>query len=572
MRSRILPSWHRNGRLGLAAIGLSCLLLASIARADDVAKWVKLLSSGDQAQRIEAIDELSHLGPAAKDATGALAKQLSDESPSVRAHAAYALGKIGPAAIAAAPELAKLIADPDDDVQHTAIDALEKIKPEPSVVIDALGKALEDPDPAVRVAALSALTDAGETAVPVLGKALGNADTRYWAALALGELGPVAKGAVSELAAALKDDRPEVRREVLIALARIGPDAAPAVKDITPLLDDSDDSVAHAAGFALGAIGPKAASATDALTKAMDHDDSLEECVYCWALARIEPKNEEAREHAIEMLVAAANDENPRVQAAVVRGLMDLKAPPEKTVPALGYVILNGQEPAVHEALGALLAMGDQATPVLAKALERPEVRGRAALLLTYLGPKAQAAVPELTTALSDEDPEVRREVLFALAAIGPEAAEATPALVKRMNDSEVRNRAVAAYALGRIGPGASAALPKLQEELTSPEAVVRVASAFALVHVAPDNPAIIRASVPVLIQGLRNPLPAARRGAAEGLAAVGKPARSAAERALKAAAEDPDASVRNAALEALEKMGVVVDSPVPSSSRQLKQ
>jgi HEAT repeat protein len=262
------------------------------------------------------------------------------------------------------------------------------------------------------------------------------------------------------------------------------------------------------------------------------------------------------------MLLERIKDKNPRVQTAAIRGLVDLKTPPKELVPALGYVILNGQEPAVGEALSTLTMLGDSATPVLADALAKPEIRGRAALLLTYLGPQAKAAVPQLTAALADEDPLVRREVLFALAAVGPEAASASGALTKALDDPEERNRAVAAYALGRIGPEAKAALPKLQDGLTSSEPIVRVASAYALVHLVPGDAKIAQATVPVLVQGLQNPIVAARRGAAEALGQVGKPARAASEAALRAAAEDPDPTVRKAAFEALEKMGAVVVAP----------
>jgi HEAT repeat protein len=542
----------------------SLVLTASLSAADEsVAKLTADLKSGDEKARVAAIDALGNLGAGAKDATPTLAELLTpDNSPIVRAHAAHALMQIGVDAASAAPALAKAISDPDFHVQRMAIAALERIHPDPKVVIEALGKALADSDPSVRIAALHTLTEYSDAAVPVLGKALENKDTRYWSALALGELGVQAKGAVPALAAALADERPEVRRELLIALARVGADAAPAVPAIVPLLQDKDESVAHAAGFALGSIGPGAASATDALRKAIDGKDELEECVNSWALARIEPQNAEAREHAIKLLLETVKDKNPRVQIAAMRALIDLKVPPKQLVPALAYVVLNGEEPAVGEALGALGMLGDAATEVLDDALTRPEARGRAALLITYLGPKAKATVPALGAALVDKDADVRRELLFALAAMGPDAAPAAPAIIKSLDDSNASNQAVAAYALGKIGPAAKAGLPRLQEELTSADPLVRVASAFALVHVAPNNEPLARSAVPVLVQGLASPVAAARRGAAEALGEVGKSARAAAEKALKSATTDSDETVRKAALEALEKMGVVVDAP----------
>jgi HEAT repeat protein len=317
-------------------------------------------------------------------------------------------------------------------------------------------------------------------------------------------------------------------------------------------------------------MGPAAAGAIDALRKEHDNEE-LEGCIACWALARIEPENKEARAHAIEMLLATVNDKNPRVQSAAVRGLLDLRAPPEQLVPALGEVILHGQEPAVGEALAALATMSDEAVPVLGDALKnRPEARARAAMLVAYLGPKAKEAVPALAAALADEDPAVRREVLFALAAIGADAASAAAAIQKSLADPETRNRATAAFALGRIGPSAAAAVPQLQAELTSHDPLVRVASAYGLVFVAPDNEAIARQALPVLMQGLQNPLAAARRGAAEALGRLGKQARGA-EGALRMATHDPDESVRKAALEALEKIGAVVDAPPQQSAKPRK-
>ena len=571
MRSRYFVDRRLSSWMVWAAIAGTMFLSCAAPRAvadDAVAKWTQALKSGDEKTRLDAIDALGQMGPAAKGATGALAALLSDKSAEVRANAAFALQNIGPDAMAAAPALAKAILDPDLHVQHMAIAALEKIRPDPKMVVEVLGKALEDDDPAVQVAALQALTEYSDAALPVLKKSLANPETTYWAALAIGELGPKAKGAVDNLVGALTHKDPQTRREVLIAISRVGADAASAVPSITPLLEDPDTTVRNAAALALGSMGPAAAAATDALRKGIHSKDELEQCVSCWALARIEPENKEARETAIKHLLEVVKNNNPRVQSAALRGLMDLQAEPKQIVPALAYVIINGQEPAVGEALGALSTLGETAAPVLADAVaNRPEARARAATLIAYLGPKAKAAVPALSAALSDQDPEVRRELLFALAAIGPDSAPAFAALQKALDDSEPRNRAIAAYALGRIGPPAKAALPKLQVELSSADPLIRVASAYALVHVLPGNEAIAKAALPVLVQGLQNPVAAARRGAAEALAQIGKPARTAAEGALRAATHDPDESVRKAALEALERMGAVVDGVRPSVS-----
>ena len=532
---------------------------------DAVSKWTAQLQNPNETARIQAIDALGRLGPAAKGAVKDLAAPLNDKSANVRAHAAHDLQTLGPIAADAAEALAKAAADPDPHVRRTAIGALQRIRPEPKLAIAVLGKALEDTDPSVRVTALSALTSAGEAAIPTLTQGLGNPEIRYWAALALGELGPRAKSATDALTAALKDERPEVRREVLVALARIGVDASAAAPAIAPLLSDADPSVGHAAAFALGRIGTAAATAADALRQARKSKDPLMQTVSAWALAHIEPKNEAQRADAIKLLTSALKDENPRVQVAALKGLAELEEDPAKLVPILADVLCQGDEALVDEAFQAAAALGEAATPALIDALKRPEARARATVLIARLGAKASAAIPALTAALGDANPEVRREVLFALASMGADAAPAQAAVVKALGDPEVRVRAIAAYALGSIGAAAQGAAPKLRTELESTDPVVRVASAWALVHVSPKSDQIAPEVLPVLMQGLRNENTAVRRGSADALGRLGKAGRTA-EGGLRAAARDPDESVRKAALAALERMGAVLDSPLKRS------
>ncbi len=358
----------------------------------------------------------------------------------------------------------RAVGDPDTHVRRMAILALESIHPEPAGVTAALTKALEDSEPAVRIAALNALTEEGEAAVPALAKALANPKTRYWALLALGELGPQAKSAIGDLIPLLKDERAEIRRETLITLSRMGPDAAPAVQAIIlALADDPHPTVRDSAALALGRMGPGAAAAADALTKATHDPDEMLKVVSLWALARVEPTNDAARKEAIAKLTAALKNANPRVQVMALKGLVDLNSAPEKLVPLLTNIIAEakGEGALVDEALGALSVMGENGAPGLIAALKSPEARGRAAMLLAQIGPKAGGAVSALAAALDDKNPEVRREILFALANMGSSATTAERAIAKELEDPESRVRAGAAYALGphrRAGPRGAAA------------------------------------------------------------------------------------------------------------------
>jgi HEAT repeat protein len=261
----------------------------------------------------------------------------------------------------------------------------------------------------------------------------------------------------------LKDERPTVRREVLIALGRVGPDAAHAVPVITAYLSNDDPAVRHSAAYALGRIGPSAAEAAGALRQGMQSDDQLMRAVSSWSLARIEPMNEAARDQAISLLTVAIKHKNPRVQLAALRALIDLEPQPAVLVPALGQVFAEDNGELINEALGALASFGEAATPALIEALKRPETRGRAAGLIARVGPQASAATGALVAALCDKDAEVRREVLFALASMGDKAVPAQAAIASALQDPEVRVRTIATYALGRIGPPAKTALPQLR-------------------------------------------------------------------------------------------------------------
>ena len=550
-------------RLFWCACAVVSLVGGGILRAEEpqsIAKLVQALDSPDEAARLAAIDSLGQRGAAAKDAVPQLAKKLTDSSPKIRGHAVWALQMIGPAAGGALPALIKVLEDRDPHVRRMAETALPVVGGQSEAVVLALAKSLDDSDPAVCIAALNGLTELGEVSVPALVKSLERPKLRYWATLALGELGPAAKKAVGALGGAVDDENSDERREALLALAKIGPDAAAAVPKIVPHLADADPSVRNAAALALGRIGPAAVPAAGALRKAIESQDELLKAVSTWAL-RIEPKNEDVHKQAIELLTAMLSHANPRAQIAAVKGLIDLESHSPNLIPLLADVITKGTPPLVDEALAALGAQGEAATPALIAALKRPEARGRAAIMLAKLGAKAHAAVPALTEALGDNDPEIRREVLLALATIGPEAVPAQNAIVSALNDPETRVRAVAAYALGRIGPAAANAVPQLRGQLESSDPVVRVASAYALVHIAPGNDQTARQALPQLIQGLENPNVAVRRGSAEALGLLGKKALEA-EKPLRAAAHDPDSSVRKAAVAALERMGIVVDTP----------
>ncbi len=224
-----------------------CALLAATARAQQptIDELVAATKSSDEATQLKAIQDLGTRGAAA---VPALAKLLKSDSPVVRGYAVLALGQIGPAAKTATQEILAVLGDDDVAVRRQAIDALKNIRPGPKVAVPLFAKLMQDADPGVRLRVMAAVADAKGDAVPALVEALKNPDAIYWACVILRDIGPDASAAVPALAGALKNRRPEVRREAVLALAAIG--SADSADSIVPLLDDPNARTA--ATFAPG--------------------------------------------------------------------------------------------------------------------------------------------------------------------------------------------------------------------------------------------------------------------------------------------------------------------------------
>lgn len=514
---------------------------------------VKALEDGNIEVRVAAARALGSLGPATKDAVGPLTKTLKDSEPKVRGYAAFALGKIGPASAPAAADVAVLLTDPSVDIRRAAVTALSEIRPGPKVMIPILSKVLKDADRSVVLPALHALAELGEAGVPGLTEALADPKARYWACLALGEIGPAAKSAAPDLAKLLKEADPEVRLQASVALGQIGPAAAPQAASLLPLLADEQPGVQIGAIFALGKIGSK--EAVPALEKNLKSDNAFLKMISAWALAKISPDDSAKVTQAIDLILVALKDKDPHTRRGAAQALYELKAPPEKVGPALMESLADADPSVVAHVIDSFVALGPKAAPRAADALKRKEVRGLAVQVLRRLGPDAASAVPALIDALKEEDTAFRREVLFALAAIGPAAKDAVPVLIKAVSDPNEELRPAACYALGKIGPAASLAVPELRKNLRGEDRLLKFASVWAMLHIFPEDATVRPLAVPVL-SGMLEKAPndmirveaVTALGNLKGLAKGALPA-------LKNLADDPNPEVRQAAAEAIKKI-----------------
>lgn len=168
-----------------------------------------------------------------------------------------------------------------------------------------------------------------------------------------------------------------------------------------------------------------------------------------------------------------------------------------------------------------------------------PGVRETLTWAIVRQGPDALAPALAL---LDDPDAGVRFQMAHLLSKLADPGA--VPALACRLSDADASVRAKAAFALGQIG--GPDALVALVGALGSDDPLLADAVVSALDRIGPD-------AVAPLVAALTSGQPMVREQAAEALGFLGDPS---ATDALLAAAKDPEAGVRFAALVALGAVG----------------
>lgn len=564
----------------------------------------KLAAAGGSDDRVLVIDEIGAVGQNARPALDALVGAFADAEPRVRWHAARAVGLIGEDALSALPKLVSLLGDsdplvvtqaaaaiarmrgddgrpripdadaaayaaavdplaqtavhPDPRARRAAVRALRALSPSLAAMAPVVSKHLADADPTVVIGALHTLADMGDDAVPFLMEAMKDPKSRYWAEVALAEIGAEAAPATETLAAAVAEGETEERLQALLTLAAIGDKAAGAAPAIVKALESGDPALELPAAYALGRI--KAAGADEALTKAATDDDSFLATVAAWALARIHPDDQPLVDQALARLRKGMANSDADAREAAVTGLSSLA----EGMPAAGRAelaaelvpLLADEEREVGRAAGAaLIRLGADAAPAIRAKLADPAVRLQLLEVVAALGPAVKPAVPELVAALGDAG--VRGEAAVAIAAIGADAAEAVPALAKLLGDEQADPglRYAACYALGRMGPAAAAAEPLVRGLTESPDQLLTTVAVWAALRIKPDDASLFATAIPRLRRALRDDSELVRLEAAVSLGDIGPAAAPAIPILELVAEDDPVKEVRQAAAAALPKI-----------------
>lgn len=564
----------------------------------------KLSAAAGSDERVAVIDEIGAVGQNALPALDSLVAAFADTEPRVRWHAARAVGLIGEDARSTLPRLLALLDDsdplvvtqaaaaiarireddgrpripdadaaayataveplgktavhPDPRARRAAVRALRVLSPSLAAMAPIVSKHLADADPTVVLGALHTLADMGDDAVPFLMEAMKDPKSRYWAEVALAEIGDDAAPAAESLAGLVAEGETEERLQAILTLGSIGEKAAAAAPAIVKVLESGDPSLGLASAFALGRL--KAAGADEALTKAAASDDSFLAAVAAWALARIHPDDRALVDQALARLRKGIANPDAEAREAAVTGLSSLaEAMPAADRAGLAaelVPLLADQERDVGRAAGAaLIRLGADAAPAIRAKLEDPAVRLQLMEVIAALGTSAKAAVPELVAALGD--PQARGEAAVAVAAIGADAAEAVPALGSLLVDEQADPgiRYAACYALGRMGPAAVAAEPVIRGLAESKDELMATVAVWAALRIKPDDASLFAGAIPRLRRALRNDSELVRLEAAVALGDIG-PAAAAAIPILELVAEDdPVKQVRQAAAAALPKI-----------------
>lgn len=580
-----------------ATAGTPADLLASLRQA--------LATAPDKDVRVLVIDDIAKLGQNAKAALDDLVKASGDEDSRTRWHAARAIGLIGEDALPAMPTLVALLADtdpvvvtqsaaaiglireddgrttmpaanaqayasaaeslvqttthPDPRVRRAAVRALRRLIPSPQQLAPLLSKQLADGDPSVVMPALHTLADMDDDAVPFLMESLKQPKSRYWASVALTEIGPEAAPAMESLAQLASEGETHERIQAILALAAIGEKAAPAAPVLVKMLESDDSALRFPAAFALGRV--RAADADAALQKAVGDDDPFLSEIASWALARIHPGDKGLMDVAVKKLRTGLHSDRPNERTAAASGLSDLAEQldePLRLELATEFAdLLSDPVPAVGMGGGAaLIRLGPTAVNTLREKLSDPALRGRVLEILAALGPASKPAVDDMIKSLADADPAVRGDAAAALAAIGPDAAAAVPQLAKMLADDGAQSaKYPAAYALGRIGPAAKPAVEQLRALATSPDEVLATVALWSAIKIEPGDRSLFDQAIPALRKAARAEQEVVRLEAVVALGDIGPDAASAIPILELVSEEDPSKSVRSAAATALAKI-----------------
>lgn len=562
---------------------------------------------------VKATDAIGRLRGQGRSALPDLLKLTSDADPRVRWHAARSVGLIGEDAVSSIPTLLTLLqdADPvvatqaaaaighireDDDlkslsdadkalyadavtqlvgtlvhndarVRRACLRSLRALDPSPDQLMPVVDTVFASQDSAVILPVLQSVADMGSEAVPFLVERLKLPQGRFWASVALTEIGPGAAGATQALVEALPESAVDEQLHEVFALAAIGEGAQSAGETLVKLYSDGDSSLQGPILYAIGKL--KYREAESVLTQTVAEESPLS-ATAAWALAKIKPDDSTLVNDAVKRMRNQVQSESAFERAAAASALSDLSDYMDATQrQSLGIflesMLMDTSESVQEAAAAAIVRLGGDGVPAIRSLLKGTQTQFFALGITSAMGEPAAPAVPDIIGLLDSKDDEIVHEAILALAAIGPASAAASDRLLTILDDSlsnqnevETRLHYAAAYCLGRIGsPGAMKALPRLKELSESSDGMQATVAIWAVLQITPNDQEQFENAVPLLTAALASEEQTVRLEAIIALGDLGSRAKDAVPAIELISEDDPVRTIRLAAQQALEKIEV---------------
>jgi HEAT repeat protein len=521
------------GRIGAAAVDP---LIAATSHADAIV-------------RERAVEGLGHLSSPDERARRAALQCASDAAAEVRAAALKSLAKYGLAEEDILPILKDNLRHEDERVRLAAVDLLVGRRTLlPLMAAECESLLMAEHDGVSRHAAFL-LGRIGPDAAPRLLDGLRREGSRIdQIAEALAQIGRPVAGL---LARAVGDPEPRVRRGAALALGQIRPLAPGAVERLAVGLGDPDLEVQASFLTAIGSLGPRAGDAVPSVRALLRSGSPDIRLRVIDVLSRSAPRDD----HLFDDLASLLDDADARVQTRSIETLRSLGPPGRK---ALTVVIRKLESPdrgvqlAAAEFIGSHGQAAAEAVPALIPLLAAhdPERQTLAAQTLGTLGKASQPALDPLTSLLAAEPVKVREAAVLALGSLGLDAEPIRPHLARALRDKEPDVRRAAMSAIQRFGPQGSLFVPDiiaLAEDKENLGSVQRSLRRFE--RRGPD----VR-SLPELVKQLDHDSEAVRLLAIKFLGLAGPNAKDAIA-SLERLREDPSAEVRKQAEAACERI-----------------
>jgi len=573
----------------------------------------ELAASTNPDATLQLVDTIGRLRGRARDSLPDLIGLTTASDPRVRWHAARSIGLIGEDAITGIPNLLQLLQDADpvvatqaaaaighireDDnrkelpaadeelyrdaitqlvaalvhqdarVRRACLRALRQLDPEPEQIMPVVDGVFAGNDPAVILPALHSIADMGAAAVPFLVERLKRPQGRYWASVALTEIGPAAAAATPALIEALAESPPEEQLQQILALAAIGEPAQAAGEALISLFAEGDPSLRGVVLYALGKL--KVAEAAPLLAEVVATEAPQLAATAAWARVKVDPEDAELIHEAIDRLLAQCESDEEYARVAAVSALSDLAAglerEPREELAVQFAGMLEDSSDRVHDTAAAgLIRLGGDAVATVSTRLADPVTELPALRILAAIGGPAAEAVGPIANRLDADDPAVISEAILALAAIGPPAGAAFDRLLPLLeepaagtaDDQASGLRYAAAYCLGRIGaPVALPAVERLAALAESDDLMLATVAIWAALQIDPEDQQRFERAIPMLTAALEAESQTVRLEAAIALGDLGSRADTAVPALELLAEDDPIRSIRDAARQSLRKI-----------------